>query len=284
MLSGSKWFFAFCISLIIHATLGLSFYSQWNTPQLERTAGVSLLIAETQTSILSGEINSLPDITQEEELAHPKRVKPLGKKMFEERVKKTERRPKTPEAKTSVRKNFVDEAQLKQEQHSVLSLKKDEQLEKPLTKKILPPKKEETLQKKLKKKAIKKKKKAKARAKPKKVIGSTRNYKKRKTKSKSGNQGRVKTEVSGKASLSNYKGRLRSRLMRNVRSSRISGTVFISFTIAKSGHIRGLRVYKSSGNKKLDKSALSTAKRASPFPPLPHGHKSLRVTAPIRFK
>lgn len=253
MLSGSKWFCAFCFSLVIHASLGLSFYSEWNTPQIERSSGISLIIAKTQASLLTGEINSRPETIQEEQTVEPKKVKIDEKKPLVE----------------------------KKEQLSPITLPKSKPLTKTPKEEKSPAKVESNYKKDIKKE---KEKKTRAKAKPLKMIGSARNHKKMKAKSRPGNQGRVKNKISGKAALSNYKGRLRSLLMRNVRSSRKSGTVLISFTISKSGRIRSLRVYKSSGNKKLDKLALNTAKRAAPFPPLPHGHKSLRVTAPIRFR
>jgi protein TonB len=280
MLSGSKWFFACCISLIIHASLGLSFYRDWKTPQLERSSGVSLIIAETQTSLLSGEINSRPETIQEEQLQRPKKTKSDDKKPVETLKPKI----KAPETETKLNKHSVDQTLLKQEQPAPLYLPKAE-IPPKVVKTEKHPKAEKELKKDIKKDLRPtKKKKKRAKTNPKKLIGSARNLKKRKTKSKPGNHGRVKNKISGKASLSNYKGRLRSRLLRNVRSSSKSGTVYISFTILKSGQIRGLRVYKSSGNNKLDKLALNTAKRSSPFPPLPRGHKSLKVTAPIRFR
>ncbi len=279
MLSGSKWFFAFCFSLIIHASLGLSFYSEWNTPQIERSSGISLIIAKTQTSLLTGEINSRPETIQEEQTVEPKKVRTDKKKQL---VEKKEPKPKTQIlTEKQLEKQIVEEASLKQEQLSPISLPKTEQLTKTPKEKKLPAKVINEFKKDIKKE---KKKKTRTKTKSLKMIGSARNHKKTKPKSRVGNQGRVKNKASGKAALSNYKGRLRSLLMRNVRSSRKSGTVLISFTISKSGRIRNLRIYKSSGNKKLDKLALNTAKRAAPFPPLPHGHKSLRVTAPIRFR
>ena len=280
MVSGSKWFFAFCISLIVHASLGLSFYRDWKTPQLESSSGVSLIISDTQTSLLTGEINSRPEIPQEEQLQKPKKTKSDDKKPLETPKPKIE----APKTETKLDKHTVDQTLLKQEHPAPLSLPQ----------KVVPlkvvkiekhPKAEKEFKKDIKKDLRRKKKKKKrANTKSKKLIGSARNLKKRKTKSKSGNHGRVKNKISGKASLSNYKGRLRYRLLRNVRSSTKSGTVYISFTILKSGQISGLRVYKSSGNKQLDKLALNTTRRASPFPPLPRGHQSLKVTAPIRFR
>ncbi len=281
MLSGSKWFFAFCVSLIVHASLGLSFYTDWKTPQLESSSGVSLIIADTQTSLLSGEINSRPETAQEEQHLRPKKTKSDDKKPVETPRPKIE----APETETKLEKHSVNQTLLGQEQPTPLSLPKAEVPPK-VVKKEKHPKAEKEIKRDVKKdlRPTKKKKKKRAKTNPKKLIGSARNLKKRKTKSTPGNHGRIKNKISGKASLSNYKGRLRSLLLRNVRSSSKTGTVYISFTILKSGQIRGLRVYKSSGNNKLDKLALNTARRASPFPPLPRGHKSLKVTAPIRFR
>ncbi len=281
MLSGSKWFFAFCVSLIVHASLGLSFYTDWKTPQLERSSGVSLIIADTRTSLLSGEINSRPETAQEEQHQRPKKTKSDDKKPVETPKPKIE----APENETKLEKHSVDQTLLRQEQSAPLSLPKAEVPPK-VVKKEKHPKAEKEIKRDVKKdlRPTKKKKKKRAKTNPKKLIGSARNLKKRKTKSTPGNHGRIKNKISGKASLSNYKGRLRSRLLRNVRSSSKTGTVYISFTILKSGQIRGLRVYKSSGNNKLDKLALNTARRASPFPPLPRGHKSLKLMAPIRFR
>ena len=45
--------------------------------------------------------------------------------------------------------------------------------------------------------------------------------------------------------------------------------VVLDFTIQKNGRVTDAKIYKSSGDKKLDDSALKALKKASPLPPLP---------------
>lgn len=45
--------------------------------------------------------------------------------------------------------------------------------------------------------------------------------------------------------------------------------VVLEFTIQKNGHVINPKIYKSSGNKQLDDSAMKALRSASPLPPLP---------------
>ena len=91
-----------------------------------------------------------------------------------------------------------------------------------------------------------------------------------------GQKGR-QNKVSGRASLTNYLGKINAHIGRykyyseDLRRKRVTGKVVIRFSIARSGRVLRARVVKSSGSKALDKIALNAIKRASPFPPVPNG-------------
>jgi periplasmic protein TonB len=48
-----------------------------------------------------------------------------------------------------------------------------------------------------------------------------------------------------------------------------AGTVFVKFALNRTGGVISSEVSKSSGNSLLDREALDTVRRASPFPPFP---------------
>ena len=108
-------------------------------------------------------------------------------------------------------------------------------------------------------------------------------------KATGGNGG--KSASNGDALTSNYMGKVRSRIARKkryptaARRRGVTGTAVISFVIAKSGSISGLRLVRSSGSEILNEAALAMAKRAAPFPPIPEstGKSSLTITLPINF-
>jgi len=53
------------------------------------------------------------------------------------------------------------------------------------------------------------------------------------------------------------------------RKQGFEGTVHLKFTILSTGAVKDIKIIKSSGFNILDKEAISTVKRASPFPPIP---------------
>ena len=116
--------------------------------------------------------------------------------------------------------------------------------------------------------------------------GSASRSKSRKKSKRAGAKGRQK-RVSGKAAKSNYRGRVYAR----IRSRRFNpgggrGTVIVRFTVRRGGGASAIRISRSSGNKKLDRAALSIVRRASPFPHFPTGlyAKSLSFSVPISFR
>ena len=93
----------------------------------------------------------------------------------------------------------------------------------------------------------------------------------------------------GRKATSNYLGRINARLQRAKRYPRAArgaeGVVRVSFTIARSGAVSGLRVVSSSGNTDLDAAALDNVRRVSPFPEFPDEmtQGSQRITVPFRY-
>ncbi len=88
------------------------------------------------------------------------------------------------------------------------------------------------------------------------------------------------------ASASAYRGLVAARLARNKPAGHLaelgSGTAIVSFSIAASGAATGIRLAKSAGHAALDRAALATVRRSSPFPPPPRGAgRAFRV--PVHF-
>ncbi|MGH1350838.1 MAG: cell envelope integrity protein TolA [Methyloligellaceae bacterium] len=104
-----------------------------------------------------------------------------------------------------------------------------------------------------------------------------------------GARGRQKN-ISGNAARSNFLGQVNSRLARfkqypaDARRRGTRGKVVVRFSISASGALRSVSVVRSSGTAILDRAALSTVRRASPFPRLPSGMSAPQsFTAPIDF-
>lgn len=93
----------------------------------------------------------------------------------------------------------------------------------------------------------------------------------------------------GNAALSNYPGKVVSRLRRalrypaEARRERLRGEVHVAFTVRGGGGVSGVRVVRSSGSPVLDRAALETVRRAVPFPPVPAGRSSWSFTVPLAF-
>ncbi|MER8399860.1 TonB family protein [Mesorhizobium sp. M1348] len=77
----------------------------------------------------------------------------------------------------------------------------------------------------------------------------------------------------GNAAVTNYPGKIRSKLVRALNSTRTraTGTATVAFTVGSNGSVRSARLTGSSGVAALDKAALDAVRRASPFPPIPDG-------------
>lgn len=111
----------------------------------------------------------------------------------------------------------------------------------------------------------------------------------RKAKSTRSGQKARTARASGNASITNYRGKLRSRIMRRFRPGRARGArrdVLVAFTVGRNGRIGSVRIARSSGSRSLDAAALRAVRRASPFPPLPssYGRARLSVTVPMNVR
>lgn len=97
---------------------------------------------------------------------------------------------------------------------------------------------------------------------------------------------------SGNARVSNYPGKVVSKLRRSLRypsaakRQRLKGEVRIRFTVARNGSVSGIRIVRSSGSSVLDQAALETVRRAAPFPRIPDeaGRSSWGFTVPLAFR
>ena len=92
----------------------------------------------------------------------------------------------------------------------------------------------------------------------------------------------------GNAAVSNYPGKVRSKLVRASRSVRARGRgdVVVSFAIASNGSVRSARVSRSSGDASVDQAALQAVRKAAPFPPIPDGagRSSWNFDIPLAFR
>jgi len=100
-----------------------------------------------------------------------------------------------------------------------------------------------------------------------------------------------KSNDRGSRAASNYKGRVAAKLRRAKRYPRqaerkqITGVVHVSFTIASSGSVSGIRISRSSGHAILDQAAIDMVTRASPMPKFPREvrHAKMTIQVPVQF-
>lgn len=128
---------------------------------------------------------------------------------------------------------------------------------------------------------------------------------KTKTKTASGNGGKSDADISasaggkpqkaakasgsGSAEVAKYPGLVQRKLRRALRFPKGAGSargdVAVTFTVAASGSVSGIKVVASSGHAVLDQEAIATVKRAAPFPAIPAdaGRASWTFTMPLTF-
>lgn len=95
----------------------------------------------------------------------------------------------------------------------------------------------------------------------------------------------------GNAAVSNYPGKVASKLRRALRypaeakRQKLRGEVQVSFVVSAGGGVGSIRVVRSSGSPILDRAAIDTVKRAAPFPAIPDGagRSSWPFTVPLAF-
>ena len=100
-----------------------------------------------------------------------------------------------------------------------------------------------------------------------------------------GNGGKSKT-ADGSALTSNYKGKVTARLRRaarRLRWPRGAHNVSVSFSVAPSGLLNGVRIVGSSGNSSFDTKIVRTIKRAAPFGKFPQGMVKRRINFGVTF-
>ena len=105
--------------------------------------------------------------------------------------------------------------------------------------------------------------------------------------SKQASRGGSKNGEVGNAAVSNYPGKVRSKLARVARSVRAKGRgeVVVAFAVGSNGSVRSARVTRSSGVSSVDQAALQAIRKASPFPPIPAGagRSSWEFSIPLAF-
>lgn len=111
-------------------------------------------------------------------------------------------------------------------------------------------------------------------------------------RSSTSGSGNRRSGSAGNAAISNYPGKIVSKLRRSLRypsaarRERLNGVVRVQFTISANGGVQGIRVVGSSGSAVLDKAAIDTVRRAAPFPSIPRdaGRTNWPFTVPLEFK
>ncbi|WP_440981017.1 TonB family protein [Shinella sumterensis] len=102
-----------------------------------------------------------------------------------------------------------------------------------------------------------------------------------------GGQKKGNSTMAGNAAVSNYPGKVRSKINRAKRrvSGGDRGSVLVSFTVGAGGQASGVRVARSSGSGALDNAAVEAVMRAAPFAKIPEaaGRSSWAFTVPIVF-
>jgi protein TonB len=106
--------------------------------------------------------------------------------------------------------------------------------------------------------------------------------------SRQASRGGSKKGQVGNAAVSNYPGKVRSKLARAARSIRArgSGEVIVAFAVGSNGGVRSARVTRSSGVASVDQAALQAVRKASPFPPIPAnaGRAKWDFSIPLAFR
>ena len=105
-------------------------------------------------------------------------------------------------------------------------------------------------------------------------------------------RGAGRASQAGNAAVSNYPGKVVSKLRRSRRypreaqRQRLTGEVRVAFTVSSNGSVSGIRIVRSSGSPVLDQAAVATVQRAAPFPKIPAdaGRSSWPFTVPLEFK
>jgi len=111
------------------------------------------------------------------------------------------------------------------------------------------------------------------------------------SKSSSGSATAKRNTAAGNAAVSNYPGKIASKLRRALRYPReakrqgIRGDVVVAFVVASNGGVSNVRISRSSGSPLLDGAAAEAVRRAAPFPPIPSGagRSSWSFSVPLGF-
>ena len=309
--SPTKWLVALLIVIATHIFATNIFYNK-NKVQIERSVGAQ--IAVIGGSFISAELKDKDTGTEdsrEQKSKDPKKETiekpepdPEPKKVEQPKPEPIKEVPK-PLPQKVVKETPVKETKAKQLDENAVKKQEPDQKKKevekvekvtPKPKKKIEPKPKKEVKPKPKKKIKKRKKKVvkrKTKRPPQKQLSAKqrRSAKRPVARQKGGGNRVQRRNTSGNAITSNYKGRLVSHLRRykhyplNAREQKITGSPRVSFTINASGRVVRARIAKSSGSSILDKAALTSVRKASPFPAIPKGGpKTLSITVPLIYR
>lgn len=111
------------------------------------------------------------------------------------------------------------------------------------------------------------------------------------SRSASGSATAKRNTAAGNAAVSNYPGKVASKLRRSLRypreakRKRIRGQVVVSFSVSANGSVGRVRITRSSGHSILDSAAKEAVRRAAPFPRIPAnaGRSNWTFSVPLGF-
>ncbi len=104
-------------------------------------------------------------------------------------------------------------------------------------------------------------------------------------------KGGSRQSAAGNAAVSNYPGKVVSKLRRaqrypsEAKRKKQQGEAWVAFTVSANGGVGGVRLMRSSGSPVIDKAAVETVRRAAPFPAIPKdaGRSSWPFAVPLMF-
>jgi periplasmic protein TonB len=104
-------------------------------------------------------------------------------------------------------------------------------------------------------------------------------------------KGGSRQSAAGTAAVSNYPGKVVSKLRRaqrypsEAKRKKQQGEAWVAFTVSANGGVGGVRLMRSSGSPVIDKAAVETVRRAAPFPAIPKdaGRSSWPFAVPLMF-
>jgi protein TonB len=272
------WILGFCLAIGAHALAFAAMGSYEQPAMIERASGPVLSVAGSLTNFSADADMSKPEEATEVETTE--QVNELEPETVEEEVVETieDVEPDIiPEVEPDMALETVASTEPKPVE--VEEVIPTEVIKQKKTPKAKPRKIREKIKRKVKKKVIKRKSKAKP---SKKRRIARRGGSRTRAGQRGGGGGGRQSVVAGRATISDFKGRVRARIAGRVRSAKGRGTVIVRFTVTSGGGVTGVRIVRSA-SAALNSAALRAVRGG--FPPIPYGGpRRMTFTIPISFR